>query len=148
MTTPYNDKISATWINQGFINGFEFSSDYQTWINTNYPGETINSLSVSVFKTYLNDRNNLYSSQGLPFIFENGTFNLYIAHPDDLVDNQQLSVTLQNAFFYGLEPIDLCGNFTYPNNFGYNLSEVESDYVALLNDNVLNETHDINITQS
>ena len=148
MTTPYNDKISATWINQGFINGFEFSSDYQTWININYPGETINSLSVDKFKTYLNDRNNLYSSQGLPFIFENGTYNLYIAHPDDLVDNQQLSVTLQNALFYGLEPIDLCGNFTYPNNYGYNLSEVQNDYVALLNDNVLNETHGLNITES
>ena len=57
MTTPYNDKISATWINQGFINGFEFSSDYQTWINTNYPGETINSLSVNVFKTKQELRN-------------------------------------------------------------------------------------------
>ena len=140
MTTPYNDEIAATWINQGFINGFEFSSDYQTWININYPGETINSLSINIFKTYLNDRNNLYSSQGLPFIFENGTYNLYIAHPDDLVDNQQLSVTLQNALFYGLEPIDLCGNFTYPNNYGYNTNEVETDYLALLNDDVLNET--------
>lgn len=144
MTTPYNDKIAYTWINQGFINGFVFSSDYQTWINTNYPGETINTLSTNIFKIYLNDRNNLYKSQGLPFIFENGTYNLYIAHPDDLVDNQQLSVALQNTLFYGLQPIDLCGNFTYPTNYGYIESEVENDYVTLLNDNVLYETLGIN----
>jgi hypothetical protein len=147
MTTPYNDKILATWINQGFINGFEFSSDYQTWINVNYPGETINSIPISSFKTYLNDRNNLYNSQGLPFIFENGTYNLYIAHPDDLVDTQQLSVSLQNALYYGLQPIDLCGNFTYPSNYGYNTTEVVNDYAALLEDDVLYETLDSSYTQ-
>ena len=76
MTTPYNDTITSTWINQGFINGFVFSNDYQTWIDTNYPGEDINTLSTNIFKIYLNDRNNLYKSQGLPFIFENGTYNL------------------------------------------------------------------------
>lgn len=149
MTTPYNDTITSTWINQGFINGFVFSSDYQTWIDTNYPGEDINTLSTNIFKIYLNDRNNLYNSQGLPFIFENGTYNLYIAHPDDLVDNQQLSIALQKTLFYGLQPIDLCGNFTYPSNYGYNETEVVNDYITLLNNGVLNETLGINdYTQS